>query len=145
MTARHPGAFSTPPDGRPVAYGYLRLAESDKDQLAALRLEIAAFCETAALLLVNTFYDRGYDGSEMARPGFAGLLDVLALPESTRLVVPDLLHLSPVDVVRQGLLRQVQRTGVSVVSVRQLNGNLDSSGVADRSTWIGRADRGERT
>jgi DNA invertase Pin-like site-specific DNA recombinase len=112
-------------------------------ELAGLRQQIAAFCRAEAFLLVTTFCDVGYDGSEMARPGFAALLDALSLPRSTRLVVPDLRHLSTDAAVREGLLRQVRRTGVSVLVAHEVNGRLADTGVTNQSAWIGRDDGGE--
>jgi len=51
----------------------------------------------------------------MARPGFAAVLDALALPDSVALVVPDLDHLSPDSLVREGLVRSVRRTGAKII------------------------------
>lgn len=105
---------SASPHGRPVAYGYVRVAEPD-GEVAGWRQAIAEHCQASGWRLVTTFCDRGYDGSELARPGFAALLDVLALPESTHLVVPDLDHLSEDGTVRSGLVRQVERRGITLV------------------------------
>jgi DNA invertase Pin-like site-specific DNA recombinase len=110
------------PHGRPVAYGYVRVAEPD-DEVAGLRQAIAEHCQANGWRLVTTFCDRGYDGSELARPGFSALLDVLALTESTHLVVPELDHLSGDKTVRSGLVRQVGRRGITlVVACRQTDG-----------------------
>jgi DNA invertase Pin-like site-specific DNA recombinase len=106
-----------PPDLRPVAYGYLR-AEHPQDLGAeALRLALGCFCEAQEWRLVTVFCDRDCDGSETARVGFTAVLDVLRLPSSALLVVPSLEHLSPDALVREGLLRQVQRTGARLVVV----------------------------
>src|SRR5712664_3714284 len=92
------------PITRAAAYGYILAEEPNEDQISGLRKEIGAFCRAEALHLVTVFCDRGYDGSETARPGFAAALDALALPDSTALVVPTKGHVSPNDTVREGLL-----------------------------------------
>lgn len=135
-----PNRPSESPAARHVAYGYVRADEPNEDEIAALRQEIAAYCRTEDLRLVTVFCDRGYDGSELARPGFSALLDALALPESTHLVVPDLYHLSPNDTIRDGLSRQINRTGVTVAVVREPNGALDYTDASDIHVWMPDAD-----
>ncbi|MGH3624841.1 MAG: recombinase family protein [Sciscionella sp.] len=105
----------TPPDTRPAVYGYLRTDDTDEDTVSSLRTDLRIFCAARDWRLVTVFCDRDSDGSETARPGFAGALDVLALPEHTTLVVPSLEHLSPDTTVRAALTSMVRRTGATVV------------------------------
>jgi hypothetical protein len=145
VSCRQPAWLNCSRDSWPVVYGYLRIESQDLAGLAALRQAIATFCEAEEFLLVTTFSDVGYDGTEIARPGFAALLDVLALPQTARLVIPDLLHLSADEAIREGLLRQVRRTGVSVVVISETNGTLDNTGITGQGAWIGDDDSGERS
>lgn len=119
------------PIARAAAYGYILAEEPNEDQISDLRKEIGAFCRREALHLVTVFCDRGYDGSETARPGFAAALDALALPDSAALVVPTEGHVSPNDTVREGLLRQVKRTGANVLMVRGSNRAVPGTGCPD--------------
>jgi hypothetical protein len=124
-----------------VAYGYLCVEDADEAEVASLRKEIGACCVREGLRLVTVFCDRGVNPATMARGGFTGLLDVLALPDSTTLVVPDLNYVSPQAAVREGLLRQVKRTGCSVLVIRELNGTFDDLGVTAHGVWIGDDDK----
>jgi hypothetical protein len=145
MSDQHPAWQTKPPDTRIQAFGYVRAEDPADDQIPALRAEIAAFCRAEDLRLVTIFCDRGSDGSELARPGFAGLLDALAVTRDVRLVIPDSNHLSPYEAVREGLLRQVRRTGARLLVTREVNGKLDDTGVAEASTSIGDEPNGGRS
>lgn len=134
MTARHPAWQTELPDRRPVAFGYLRADDPHDAEIAGLRTEIAGYCRAEDLRLVTTFSDLGWDGSQLARPGFAGLLDALTVSTDARLVTPDLGHLSPSCVIREGLLRQVRRTGARLIVTREVNGKLGDTGTAEAST-----------
>ncbi|MGH3623258.1 MAG: recombinase family protein [Sciscionella sp.] len=119
---------STPPtDTRPAVYGYLRTDDTDEDIVSGLRTGLRIFCAARDWRLVTVFCDRDSDGSETARPGFAGALDVLALPASTTLVVPSLEHLSPEEAVRAALASMVRRAGATVVVAEALNGKPTST------------------
>lgn len=137
MSDQYPAWQTKPPDTRIQAFGYVRAEDPADDDVPALRAEIAAFCRTEDLRLVTIFCDRGSDGSELARPGFAGLLDALAVTAHARLVTADLNHLSPFEAIREGLLRQVRRTGARLLVTREVNGKLDDTGAAEASTCIG--------
>jgi resolvase-like protein len=109
------GRAQTNPTTPPSAYGYLRTEESNEELISTCRMALADFCRAHGRRLVTVFCDRGSDGSEIARPGFAALLDVLALPEATAVLVPDLDHLSPHEDVRNVLVHMVKRVGAGVV------------------------------
>jgi DNA invertase Pin-like site-specific DNA recombinase len=114
MAGRSPDDGTVLPDTRPAVYGYVRTDEAD-EAAASLRADLKLFCASRNWRLVTVFCDRDSDGSTMARPGFAGVLDALALPESTSLVVPSLDHLSPDTAVRSALISMVRRAGATVV------------------------------
>ena len=120
---------SAPPtDTRPAVYGYLRTDDTDEDTVSSLRTDLRIFCAARDWRLVTVFCDRGSDGSETARPGFAAALDVLALPASMTLVVPNLAHLSPEETVRAALASMVRRAGATVVVAEASNGRPDTGG-----------------
>jgi Resolvase, N terminal domain len=98
-----------------LVYGYIRAEEPDEIEIALLRKEMAAFCEEHDYRLTNVCCDRGSDGTEWGRAGFAAALDALALPSSYGLLVPALAHLSTDAVVRDGLVRLVRRTGAKLL------------------------------
>lgn len=117
-----------------MAYGYVRVADPNDAAVAMLRQTVADHCTANGRHLATIFCDRGSDGSELARPGFSALLDVLALPESTHLVVPELDYLSADDTIRSGLVRQVERRGVSLVALHQ---QTDGSGEVRHDEPVG--------
>jgi resolvase-like protein len=123
-----------------AVYGYVRAEDADDRTVAALRQELGRFCKTNGLHLVTVCFDRDSDGSEIARPGFAAVLDALALPDSVALVVPDLNHLSHAEVVREALVRSVRRTGAKVLVAHQAD--IDGHEVAALRTDTHREDDG---
>jgi DNA invertase Pin-like site-specific DNA recombinase len=128
------------PDNRPVAYGYVRLEEVDHDAVAQFRQDTAACCEREDLRLVGTFCDLGDDGSTLARPALANLLEALKDTPSAKLVVPDLNHLSPYEVIRSALLLLLHRTEHQLLVATEANGKLDDCGVTQHAVWIGQDD-----
>jgi hypothetical protein len=110
-----------------------------RQQVQRRRLVESLQPEPAALfvLVIRVFSDLGWDGTQLARPGFAGLLDASSVSTDARLVTPDLSHLSPFGVIREGLLRQVRRTGARLVVTPEVNGKPDDVGTAEASTYIG--------
>ena len=128
------------PDDRPVAYGYVRLEETDHDAVAAFRQDVAACCEREDLRLVTTFCDLGDDGSTLARPALANLLEALKDTPSAKLVVPDLNHLSPYEVIRSALLLLLHRTEHQLLIAVEPNGKQDDCGVTQHAIWIGEDD-----
>jgi hypothetical protein len=98
-----------------LVYGYIRAEKPDEIEIALQRKEMAEYCKAHELRLVSVCCDRGSDGMELARPGFTAALDALALPTSHALLVPALGHLSTHEVVREGLIRLVRRTGARLL------------------------------
>ena len=117
---------------RPAVYGYVRSDGTDEATVASLRADLALFCAERGWRLVTVFCDRGCDGSDTARPGFAGALDALVLPESTALVVPSPAHLSPDATVRAVLASMVRRAGAKIAVVEATHGTTDTT--ADTGT-----------
>jgi hypothetical protein len=105
-----------------LVFGYIRAEEPDEIEIGLLRKEMAAYCEVNDYRLATVCCDRGSDGSEFSRPGFTVALDVLALPTSYALLVPALAHLSPQEVIREGLIRLVRRTGAQLFVIHAPNG-----------------------
>jgi DNA invertase Pin-like site-specific DNA recombinase len=128
------------PDNRPVAYGYVRLEETDHDAIVEFRQNVAACCEREDLRLATTFCDLGDDGSTLARPALANLLEALKDTPSAKLVVPDLNHLSPYEVIRSALLLLLHRTEHQLLIATEPNGKLDDCGVTQHGVWIGEDD-----
>jgi len=128
-------------DNRPVAYGYMRIGmdETDHEAVSQCGQDIAACCEREDLRLANTFCDLGDDGSTLARPALANLLEALKDAPSAKPVVPDASHLSPFTVIRSALLL-LHRQEHQLLVAREPNGKLDNSGVLQHSTWIGEDD-----
>jgi Resolvase, N terminal domain len=131
------------PDNRPVAYGYIRMEEADHDAVAQLRQDIATCCEREDLRLVGTFCDLGDDGSTVARPALANLLEALKAVPSAKLVVPDLNHVSPFAVIRNALLLLLHRTEHQLLVATEPNGKLDDCGVTQHGVWIGQDNNPE--
>jgi Resolvase, N terminal domain len=128
------------PDNRPVAYGYVRMEETDHDAVAQFRQAIAACCDREDLRLATTFCDLGDDGSTLARPALANLLEALKATPSAKLVVPDLGHVSPFGVIRSALLLLLHRTEHQLLVATEPNGKLDDCGVTQHAVWIGEDD-----
>jgi hypothetical protein len=98
-----------------LVYGYIRADEPDEIEIALLRADMAAYCQAHGYRLTNVCCDRGSDGTEWDRAGFTAALDALKLPSSYALLVPTLADLSTDEVVRQGLVRLVRRTGAKLL------------------------------
>jgi hypothetical protein len=125
---------------QPPAVGYLRLNEHDDAAFAVLLKDIAACCLREGLRLVRTFYDRGYDGSQLARAGIVEVQEALRGTPGLVVVVPTLDHLSPADVIRSPLTRMIHRLGGKLLVANEPNGKLDDFGVTQYGVWIGPDD-----
>jgi hypothetical protein len=102
------------------AVGYLRLADdTDVDVFAALLKEIAACCQREDLFLKHTFVDRGYDGTQLARPGIVELQQALKDTQGLAVVLPTLEHLSPADSIRRALVLMVRRLDGHLVVIHK--------------------------
>ena len=122
------------------AVGYIRLDEHDDAAFAVLLKDIASCCVRESLRLVRTFYDQGYDGSQLARPGIVELREVLKDTTSLVVIVPTLDHLSPVEVIRSPLLLMIHKFGGKLLVANEPKGKLDDFGYG---VWIGPDDERE--
>jgi hypothetical protein len=127
---------------QPPAVGYIRLDDHDDSQFAVLLKDIATCCLREGLRLVRTFYDRGYDGSQLARAGIVEVQEALRATPGLVVVVPTLDHLSPANVIRSPLTLMIHRLGGKLLVACEPNGKLDDFGVTQYGVWIG-PDEGE--
>ncbi|WP_158840551.1 recombinase family protein [Saccharothrix deserti] len=106
-------------DTSKVVYGYLLAEEPDELEIVAWQREIRHFCRTHGLVLANIFVDRGQLGDTVQRPGLAGLLDVLAMPETFGFVVPSEDHLSRSRHALIVLALRISQTQAQIVVMSQ--------------------------
>jgi hypothetical protein len=116
------------------------LNEHDPSEFALLLKDIAACCLREGLRLVRTFYDQGYDGSTLARPGVVELRQALQDMPGLVVIVPTLDHLSPADSIRSPLLLMIHKFGGKLLVANEPNGKLDDFGVTQYGVWIGPDD-----
>jgi hypothetical protein len=113
---------------QPPAVAYVRLADDeDADVLARLLKDIAACCVREGVRLVRTFTDRGYDGTQLARPGIVGLQEALKETRGMAVVLPTLEHLSPADSMRRALVSMVRRLDGELIVMNE-EASTDSGG-----------------
>lgn len=103
---------------RPVAFGYVSMVEPDEGEIANLRRRIGVHCRTRGFHLATVFCDRGIESTDMARPGFAGLLDAV-WPSSgnASVFVASYEHLSTDPTIRQAMEKALQRQGVVAIEL----------------------------
>jgi hypothetical protein len=123
------------PSQQSPAVAYLRL-DDGSDQFAVLLKDIAASCQREGLRLIRTFTDRGYDGSQLARPGLVELREALKQTPGLVVVIPTLDHFSPAQVIRGPLLLMVHRMGGRLLVANEPNGKADDLGVTQYGVWI---------
>lgn len=122
------------PSEQPPAVAYLRLDDDDDVEFAELLKVIAAYCLRERLRLVRTFTDRGYDGSQLARPGIVELRQALIETVSLVVVVPTLDHLSPAESIRSPLMLMIHRLGGKLLIAKEIGSTPDDTGtVAPRA------------
>jgi DNA invertase Pin-like site-specific DNA recombinase len=137
MSRHHRLLLEPATDTRPLAYGYVRLDEPDHQAVSQFRRSIAERRARDGLRLANTFCDLGSDGSTVARPALADLLEALKAAPNATVVAPDLTHLSPYESIRSVLLLLLHRTEHQVLTVRETNGKPDDLGVTAHSVGLG--------
>lgn len=91
--------------------GYVRAELPDELEIAALRAEILRYCRKHGFRLEAVFIDRRVDGDQVKRPGIAGVLDVLSLPDAMGVVVPSIDHLAAGGEALATLRRLIRRAG----------------------------------
>lgn len=125
---------------QPPAIAYLRFDDGDDHASAGLLKDIAACCLREELRLVRTFTDRGYDGTQLARPGLADVHEALRETTGLVVVVPTLDHLSPAAVIRSPLILMIHRLGGRLLVANEPSGDVDDFGVAQCGVWIAQDD-----
>lgn len=103
------------PSAQPPAVGYICVDEADGQVIAGFVRDIAACCLREGVHLTRTLTDRGYDGTQLARPGIVELRELLRGTPGLTVVVPTLDHFSPSTVIRSPLVRMVERFGGRLV------------------------------
>ena len=94
--------------------GYVRLSRADSRRLGQLRRDIVTYCEREGLALELVFGDSGVSDTEMVRPGWTALLDVLDR-SGGQVVLPTLDHLSRDSTLRADMRAQLTRAGATLV------------------------------
>ncbi len=116
------------PSQQPPAVGYYRLEEHDAAESATLLKVIATACLRENVRLVKTFTDRGYDGSQFARPGIMELRDALLDAAGLVVIVPSLDHLSPIEALRTPLQTMISTLGGRLVIADEANVRATDAG-----------------
>ncbi|WP_326688407.1 hypothetical protein OIE63_15420 [Streptomyces sp. NBC_01795] len=104
------------PVNGPVVYGYLRLPRASGARREALATALAEYCRQHELSLSGLFTERGDWGR--ATPAFAGLLDVLGLPDVYGVVLPAASHLGPRGTATDRR-RRIEGAGARLLLVRR--------------------------
>ena len=110
----------------PLVYGYLLAGTPDEIQIGLWRKEIGYFCRGHGYRLALVFVDRGVPHDHVTRPGFTGLLDVLALEGSHGVVVPNIEHLSTDNDVAAVLRRLVRHTASQLIVIDDIGERGDA-------------------
>jgi hypothetical protein len=102
------------------AVGYVRLDDdAGADVLASHLKDIADCCQREDLRLKQTFMDRGYDGTQLARPGIVELQQALKDIQGLAVVLPTVEHLSPADAIRRALVLMIRRLDGHLVIIHK--------------------------
>lgn len=104
-------------DLRPAVCGYVRVEHPDEDAVAEWKAAIQQYCQEQDFRLETVFTDRAVCGGTLTRPGLAGLVGVLSLPDVIGVVVPSEEHLSQYDLPLARLRRVIARTNSEVLCV----------------------------
>ncbi|MFD4476043.1 hypothetical protein ACFWPU_07995 [Streptomyces sp. NPDC058471] len=101
----------------PVVYGFLRLVRVSAARHAALAASLTEYCRSHELQLSGVFTDRDVSsGPDSA--AFAGLLDVLALPDVYGVIAPAASHLGPKAIAAERG-RRIEAAGSRLLLVRR--------------------------
>ncbi|WP_198351532.1 hypothetical protein [Streptomyces typhae] len=102
----------------PYVHGFLRRTTIGGARNTALAVALAEFCRQHELSLCGLFTERETPGEAHSR-AFAGLLDVLALPDAYGVVLPSLSHLGPGHLAA-GRERQIQALSSRLLVIRSV-------------------------
>ena len=95
----------------PRVFGYLRVGSRHKARVERWRARIAEYCAQEGLALELVFADLAVRDTELLRPGWTALLDVLNLKDAQIVVVPTEDHLSRDPVLKADLRAQLAAAG----------------------------------
>jgi hypothetical protein len=103
------------PAGKPLlVYGYVRSPEPEPAYANACAQVLDSWATAAGWELGAVFRDVGVGSSQLTRPGFTGLVDVLRLPDAATAIVLENRHLSRrLDGVKR-LRAAIRQTGSSL-------------------------------
>ncbi|QKW27616.1 hypothetical protein HUT11_16935 [Streptomyces seoulensis] len=104
------------PVSGPAVYGFLRLFRSSRARQGALLASLAEYCRGHELQLSDVFTDRDASGPDSA--AFAGLMDVLALPDVYGVLVPAMSHLGPKAMAAERG-RRIEAAGSRLLLIRK--------------------------
>jgi hypothetical protein len=110
-------AFRGDPSQRPLVYGYVLGVRRYPTYIARCRRSLERYCWQQRLQLGTVFADQDIAVDALQRPGFAGLCDVLRLPDPYAAVLLHARQLSPEPTVAAELLHRIQLTGARVLVV----------------------------
>ncbi|WP_394425792.1 hypothetical protein [Streptomyces sp. SGAir0957] len=101
----------------PVVYGFLRLVGVPTARKAALTASLAEHCRVHELQLFGVFTDHDATSGAPTSAAFAGLLDVLDLPDVYGVLTPAASHLGPKPMAADRR-RRIEAAGARLFLVR---------------------------
>ena len=113
------------PLNAPVVYGFLHLVKTPARRDSALTAALTEYCRQHELLLGAVFTERAAPDQGERSAAFAGLLDVLALPDTYGLVLPAATHLGPRQVAA-ARRKRLADAGTRVLLIRPPNQGRES-------------------
>ncbi len=100
---------------RPLAYGYISLANDDDDEILKLHRKITDYAEIESYVLTEIYIDRNMPPGRLIRPGLTVLLDCLRQYEGCSVVVPTVDALSTWVAIRKAIEMEIQLLGAKMV------------------------------
>lgn len=98
----------------PMAYGYIRTPEREPAYADACGDLLGRWATTAGYKIGAIFRDLGIGSSQLIRPGFTGLLDVLGMADTATVVVVEKRQLSRKPADAKALSAAIRRTGAEL-------------------------------
>lgn len=123
---------------RPQVFGYLHCVRADPTMMARLARRIALYAKREYLDLAHVFADSGVRGTVLLRPAFAVVLEELAKPDVSGLIIPSLDHLSRCRQMRAILERRLDRIGAVLYIMPHAGGHDDHVRAGRAARWSSR-------
>lgn len=101
----------------PPVFGYVRAATAHRRRVERWRTRIASYCGHEGMALELVFADVDVASTQLVRPAWTALLDVLALREFHMVIVPSGDHLSCDPLLQADLRAQLAAAGAVVVAM----------------------------